>query len=234
MNRIFTITAGRSGIHWLAAFFGVTTRLQNPSKPEYFPANTPEEESKRNEIVDKIWSKIPENYVNVSLLAKNGYLDQLAKNGARFIYLKRKIKDNANSWYRMDGIPGRTARGTAYHPHPWADDNKIDIKSVHKELTDYQLCLWLCLEARERAELLGSLGVPVYMIDLYDISVSPVLAVELLEWSGLKYTMDWWGLVFGTKINELIHIPNLREELPIEDRIIQERDLYSELRLDGK
>lgn len=201
MNRIFTITPGRSGIHWLSAFFWVAARnLPHTAKPEYFPSAIPPKESRKS-IVDKVWTELPDTYVSTSLLPKNGYLDFLGEKGARFIHLRRPIRHNAYSWYRMDGVPGRTPRGLGYHPIPSANDNLIDVSGLVEELTDYQLCLWLCMEVRARAEKIAE-KYDVHTVDLYDITVSTKFAKELLDWTGIKYDMSWWELLFGKVVHE--------------------------------
>jgi len=202
MNRIFTITPGRSGIHWLSAFFWVMARsLPHTSKPEYFPPSIPYAKDV-NGIVDDVWEKLPDPYIGTSLLPKNGYLEALAEKGARFIHLRRPIRDNAFSWYKMGGVPGITPRGLAYHPLPGASDNEINIADIAGDLTDYQLCVWLCLEVEARARKLAK-KYDVYVVDLYDISVSKNLAFQLLEWASIPYNMSWWALLEGRKIHEL-------------------------------
>lgn len=202
MNRIFTITPGRSGIHWLSAFFWVMARnLPHTAKPEYFPSAIPNPEDVEG-IVDEIWEKLPDPYVTTSLLPKNGYLDALGKKGARFIHLRRPIRDTAFSWYTVGGVPGRTPRGLGYHPLPGAGNNEINIADIESDLTDYQLCVWLCLEVEAKARRIAE-KYEVHDINLYDISISKNLAFQFLEWTKIPYNTSWWALVESRKIHEL-------------------------------
>ena len=229
MNRIFTITPGRSGIHWLSAFFWCTTKwIPHTAHPELFSPTRSEDLEKRKELVRKIWKDLPEDYISTSLIPKNGYLEALGEMGARFIHLRRPIRDNAYSWLRMDGIPGRTPRGLGYHPLPGATDNLIDIADIREELTDYQLCLWLCIEVNARAEKISN-QFDVYTIDLYDISISKKLCVRLLEWTKIPYDMDWWGLIGGNKIHEAVE-RDLRGRVSRATRIDEEIEFLEILR----
>ena len=229
MNRIFTITPGRSGIHWLSAFVWTVTNLPHTAKPELFPACRSEDPEERKKAVELLWRDLPEDYISTSLVPKNGYLEFLGELGARFIHLRRPMRDNAYSWYRMEGIPGRTARGLGNHPLPGATDNLIDIADIREELTDYQLCLWLCMEIEARAKKTSE-TYDVYTIDLYDISVSRKIAADLLQWTKIPYKLDWWGLVFGQKIHEatgeeLRSCPKLGRTERVEEEMLLEKIL---------
>ena len=186
MNRIFTITPGRSGIHYLSAIFRFCTSLPETGYKEYF--TLPELNLRQRELfVAKIWKELPENYVSTTLHPKNGYLKILHKYGARFIHLKRDIKDNAQSWLNMEGIPGRTVRGQLYHPKPIRRNNCIYLNSINK-VSDLSLCIWLNLEIRARAEYMKSQGADVYEVDLYDLNEKENI-IKLLEWTGYEYSM---------------------------------------------
>ena len=233
MNRIFTITPGRSGIHWLSAFFWVMAReLPHTAKPEYFPPSMPRKEDVSG-IVEGVWGKLPDIYVSTSLLPKNGYLEALAEKGARFIHLRRPVRDNAFSWYKTNGVPGRTPRGLGYHPLPGAGDNEINIADIEKDLTDYQLCVWLCLEVEARARKIAE-KYDVHTIDLYNVSVSKNLAFRLLDWVGVRYEKDWWNLLEGNKIHELPenHVDQL-SPISKADRVDQGIELRKTLRERG-
>ena len=229
MNRIFTITPGRSGIHWLSALFWITTKdIPHTATPELFPVNRLHTSEQRKVVVDTIWHSLPEDYVSTSLLPKNGYLELLGDMGARFIHLRRPVRDTAHSWYRMHGTPERTPRGLSYHPLPGATDNLIDIADIRDQLTDYQLCLWLCVEINARAEETAK-KFDVYTIDLYDISVSKDLASKLLDWTRIPYRFEWFGLVEGKKIHEAIE-ENLIDGVEERQRVDEEIQLLNILR----
>jgi hypothetical protein len=209
----------------MSALFWLMARgIPQTGRPERFPASHIANPQRRKLVVDGIWESIPEDYVNTSLFAKNGYVDFLGDLGARFIHLKRPIEDNAYSWYKMDGIPGRTPRGLSYHPHPGALENLIDIKGIHGNLTDYQLCLWLCMEVEARAEE-AKAKYDVYTTSLYEISRNKDLAVELLEWTKIPYEIAWWTLIEGNRLNKSHDkTPGLRADELSEGRRAEEEE----------
>lgn len=200
MNRIFTITPGRSGSHWLSALFWMTTNLPHTAKPDYFPQVDPGDEGKRRAAVQEVWDNLPEEYVGTSLIPKNWCLQALAEKGARFIHLTRPIMENAYSWYRNRGIPGRTPRGLGYHPSPYSEDNIVKLKDP-ASLTDFQLCLWLCFEVRMRARKIAEVA-DVKSVNLLSVSSDVEEARDLLEWTGFDYGLDWFSLILKRRINK--------------------------------
>ena len=217
MNRIFTLSPGRSGTHWLSAFFNVMTRLGGTtSNPDIFIHPKQLGSIARKTIVNRLWKELPDPYVNTSLVAKLGYFEFLEELGARFIYLKRSIKDNAYSWYRKNGIPGRTARGTWYHPEPTSPLNLIDITGLQSELTNFQLCAWLCMEIEARAERLAKTA-DVYTIEIEKISKGRDMAEDFLKWTRIPYDMNWWSLVLNQKIHATTHPPQPGSDLFMDD-----------------
>lgn len=188
MNRIFTITPGRSGIHFLSAIFDNCCDTGPTGMYEPFEIEVLTTYQKRL-LVDKVWGDLPETYVSTSLYPKNGYIKLLAEKGARFIGLKRDIRDNAMSWYIMDGIPYRTSRGLVYHPKPTYMRNCIQVESCNK-LSDYQLCLWLKLEVDRRIEYARDyLKADVFEVNTEDLN-KPDFVKELLDWSRLDYDLS--------------------------------------------
>ncbi len=201
MNRIFTISPGRSGTHWLSAFFCVMTRLGRTAPyPDIFPHPEHFTDIEKKKLVERLWEELPDPYVNTSLVAKLGYFEFLEELGARFIYLERSIKDNAYSWYRHNGVPGRTNRGTWYHPEPSSPLNIIDITGFHRNLTNFQLCAWLCLEVEARAKRLAETA-DVYMVEIEKLSTSEEIAEDFLKWTRIPYDMNWWALLVNQKIH---------------------------------
>ena len=209
MNRIFTITPGRSGIHWLSAILRHCTKLPRSGKKEYFKffdLNTYQKQL----LVAKLWNELPDPYVSTTLFPKNGYLRFLHYRGSRFIHLIRNIKDNAVSWMNMDGVPGRSQRGLAYHPNPNSLHNCMNVRDIDK-LTDFQLCMWLCLEMNARSAYMKSLGAQVYSVDLYRLNIADTV-VELLEWIGIDYDIN--GFFELQKIDDLKNIQNSIASIP--------------------
>ena len=178
----------------------MTTNLPHTAKPDYFPPTDPGDEGKRRAAVHEVWDNLPEDYVGTSLIPKNWCLQALAEKGARFIHLTRPIMENADSWYRNRGIPGRTPRGLGYHPSPYSEDNIVKLKDP-ASLTDYQLCLWLCFEVRQRARKIAEVA-DVKSVELYAISGDVEGARDLLEWTGLEYKLDWFSLIAKRRINK--------------------------------
>ncbi len=202
MNRIFTITPGRSGSHWLSALFWMTTNLPHTAKPDYFPPTDPGDEGTRRAAVQEVWDKLPEDYVGTSLIPKNWALQALVEKGARFIHLTRPIMDNAYSWYRNRGIPGRTPRGLGYHPSPYSEDNIVKLKDP-AALTDFQLCLWLCFEVRQRARKIAEIA-DVKSVNLLSLSSNLEEIKELLDWTGFEYSVEWLSMILGVRINQTL------------------------------
>lgn len=225
MNRIFTLSPGRSGTHWLSAFFCIMTRLgRTAPDPDIFPYPKNLTAIERKKIVERLWKELPDPYVNTSLVAKLGYFEFLEELGARFIYLRRSIKDNAYSWHRMNGTPGRTPRGNWYHPEPSSPLNLIDVTGFHEELTDYQLCAWLCMEVEARADKLAETA-DVYTVDIEKISKSKELARDLLKWTRIPCDVNWFVLLENQKVHASNKPPP--EDLLIDD--VEQVDQIEEL-----
>lgn len=189
-NRIFTITPGRSGIHYLSNILLNFTDLPNTAEPEYFPKFNSLSNNSRSLFVDKIWDELPKEYVCTSLLPKNGYLKMLAKKGARFIHLTRNARDVAYSWWRLCGIPGKPGRGEAYHLPPNFQGNCIQVKESHT-LNEYQLCYWWVIEVQQRAYYLKNLGYDVYEVNINDLNTKENV-INLFNWINrdLKFNID--------------------------------------------
>ena len=204
MNRIFLITPGRSGTYWLSALMLAATNLPLTGNPEYFPYDRIASHDDREEKLDKIWDALPDQYLCTSLLPRMGYLDGLKKRGARFIHLRRDIRDNAYSMYRMHFTPGRGKRGKWYHPDPEETANILRFRAA-SNLTDYHLCLWACLETRAVAQRMREAGADIMDLDIYAVNDSNDhgLLKHLLDWIGVDYNSDRAKLIVGKKINSL-------------------------------
>lgn len=204
MNRVFLITPGRSGTYWVSALMLAATNLPLTGNPEFFPYEKIEPDSKRIKKLSAVLSRLPEQYVCTSLLPRVCCLDLLIEKKARFIHLKRNIKDNAYSMYRMEFTPGRAQRGKWYHPDPEAAENIIKLYKP-SSLTDYQLCLWACVETRAVAKKIKSLGLDVFEFDICEINNPDdhTLLTEFLEWVGVEYDLDRAKVIVGKKINSL-------------------------------
>ncbi len=232
MSRIFIIAPGRSGSYWLSALMLAATNLPLTGNPEYFPYDKVESDKERRESLDKIWEGLPIDYVCTSLLPRIGYLDYLKEKGARFIHLKRNIPDNAYSMYRMHFTPGRGFRGKWYHPDPESTENIIRLRGT-SNLTDYQLCLWGCLETRAEAKRIKYLGADVFEFDIGEINhpTDHTLLTGLLEWIGVEYDINLAKLMVGKRINVLKRYDKTTlTEIDPGDRKKEEKEFFSEFK----
>lgn len=204
MSRVFLITPGRSGSYWISALILAATNLPLTGNPEYFPYESLESDTERRDLVDKLWEELPEDYVCTSLLPRTGYLDALKDKGARFVHLKRSIKENAYSMYKMHFAPGRGFRGKWYHPDPESTENIIRLRGT-ANLSDYQVCLWACMETRAVARRMKNLSADVFEFDINEINhpTDFTLLKGFLDWVGVEYSLDLAKMVVGKKINAL-------------------------------
>lgn len=219
MNRVITITTGRSGIHFLGKLFARCTDLPRTGEPEYFPNDLPSKERAerdeefRRQMFLRAWETMPDPFVSTSLFPKNGYLKLLGNKGARFMYLYRDCRKTCISWMKMDGVPGKTWRGKTYHPNPELETNCYDISSTWKELSNYQLCVWAWLEVRERAKYLVARGYPVREVELEVLSKDPMKVADLFKWCRVEFKhSDISDILFYEPI------PNAYDNIPLERR----------------
>lgn len=200
-QRIFTLSPGRSGTHWISALLCMATRVPSTNHPERFKDPRGLSKVAIKEEAKRVWAELPEeDFISTSLVAKNGYLEHLGEMGARFLYLRRNFTDNALSWLRNKGTPGRTNRGHWYHPLPSSTENQIDISGFHEDLSDYQLCFWLCMEVEARAKKLSE-TYDVYTADLEEISNVRESTEAMLDWTKIPHDMNWWKMFKGVKIH---------------------------------
>lgn len=231
-NRIFLITPGRSGTYWISALMLAATNLPLTGNPEFFPYDKIDADEERKEKLDKIWDELPDQYVCTSLLPRKGYLDDLLKKGARFIHLKRDIRDNAYSMYRMHFTPGKGFRGRWYHPHPESTENIIRLRGT-SNLTDYQLCIWGCIETRAVAQRMKDLGADVFDLDIYEINDPN--NIDLLEkffiWLDVEYDLERARLIVGKRINTLKrYSKGIRRPMSEKERKKDEEEILDKLK----
>lgn len=232
MNRIFLITPGRSGTYWVSALMLAATNLPLTGNPEFFPYDKKAADSARQEFVNQLWGDLPKEYLCTSLLPRQGYLDPLREKGARFIHLKRNIAQNAYSMYRMHFAPGRGFRGKMYHPDPESSENIMRLRAP-ANLSDYQLCLWGCLETRAVAQRHKYLGADMFEFDINEINEpkKSKLLVELLDWVGVEYNLEHANIMIGKKVNTLQRYANkLLPEIESEVRRKDEEELLSKIK----
>lgn len=191
MNKIFTITTGRCGIHYLSAVIENCTKIKRTLQENEM--NDPfsrkcDSEFERKVLVDEIFKEMKNDQVIISLYPKNGFLRHIKQKKGRFIYLYRKARDCAISWLKMDGIPGKSIRGQTYHPDITSKNNCLVVKDLDK-LTDYQRCIWLCWETKERVHRMLDEHANIFPIDIYDLN--KVENIErMLRWINVEYDLN--------------------------------------------
>jgi hypothetical protein len=207
-------------MHYVKALCAYCTDLPDTATPEYFPEpksfqeylDSPYTPSQKADTVRQAWDKMPETFFSTSGLTKNGYLTTLNALGGRFVNLQRDVFRNAYSWYLMNGAPGESGRGFAYHPCIESDYNCIVVK--HRAvLTSYQKCLWLVLETRARAQYIADLGGDVYNVTLEDLNLKYEVA-RLFDWMGVDYDISQADKILGQKINPLNDASRRLQERP--------------------
>jgi len=237
MNRIFSITPGRSGIHYVKALCEHCTKLPDTATPEYFPEPICYEQyldnsntsAVKKELVRSLWSKFPKTFFSTSLLTKNGYLEALADLGARFVSLRRDTIENAYSWYLMNGHPGQTVkdktwgRGVAYHPCIESPYNCLVVNDL-EYMSVFQKCLWLVLETKARAQYIADMGADVYFVGLEDLNHEHEV-IRFFEWMGIEYDLTNVDRWLWEKINPLKDSSRDLQENPHLDEFDKELQL---------
>ncbi len=230
-NRIFTITPGRSGMHYVKALCKHCTDLPDTATPEYFPEPKNYEEyldnadtyHKKADWAHGVWDKMPETFFSTSGLTKNGYLQTLGELGARFVSLRRNTVDNAYSWHLMNGAPGELGRGIAYHPCIESPYNCLVVTNIH-QMSSFQKCLWLVLETKARAQHLADLGFDVYFVNLEDLNFKHQVE-QLFKWMGVNYDISQADRVLGHRINPLKDASRDLQENPHLDEEDKQRQI---------
>ena len=90
-------------------------------------------------------------YVETSHLVCKGFLEPLLKLGVLpdLIIHRRAARDIALSMLKMGTIPGKSEKGLRFYLSP--DDPGVLEIDNWRELEDYQICFWYCLEIERRA-----------------------------------------------------------------------------------
>ena len=157
---IFTVTTGRSGTAYLAAVFGYMKGLRSYHEPppEYVKVLRDVQRNPSLATRFLIEEKLPviaknpaSVYVETSHLACKGFLEPLLELGILpdIVIHRRPMRDIAKSLYKHDVIPGRAEKALLFYLTP--DDPNVIGLDGWKEMADYQLCYWYCLEIERRA-----------------------------------------------------------------------------------
>jgi len=173
---IFTLTTGRSGTAWLARALGAFAGVKSLHEPKPTFSSAYRAVLAQPSVAREFWleHKLPRIarhtqpvYAETSHVACKGFLEALFELGPRpdLIELRREPRAVAASLLALDTIPGRTLAGVKYYLSPWDGPGlRLPLEErAARELSDYQLCYWYCLEmeararaARERFEPLGA------------------------------------------------------------------------------
>lgn len=156
---ILTSTTGRSGTGFLSAALGLVPGMVSLHEPKPWLAEVLREVQGRPEVARRflVERKLPAVaavdtalYAETSHLYCKGFLEPLLDLGLRpdLIVLERPARQVASSLYRLEAIPGRTPHGLRWYLFP-ADPGVLPLPGW-RDLHDYQLCYWYCLEIERR------------------------------------------------------------------------------------
>jgi len=179
---VFTVTTGRSGTTLLRYMF-----YEVPGAVSY---HEPQPEFRYHmraalfdqEVAKKFWveEKLPAIatetapiYVETTHLFSKGFAEPLLDLNIvpDIIILTRPHREVALSSLQLGIIPSRTQKGLDWNLSP--EDPGVLALPNWRQLTDYQLCYWYCLETERRQKLYRNLfaqrGAHVSHISLYEL-----------------------------------------------------------------
>jgi hypothetical protein len=158
---IFCVTPGRSGTTYLAGLLeGLNKTVSVHEAKPNFVSRMRRVQSNRIEAI-KFWEekKIPaiqslgcNFYIETSHLFCKGFFEPLVENYQlpNLIILRRSLRQVAKSLTKLNTIPGRTKSGLRWYLQP-SDPVLLKIEDS-KNLNDYQICYWYCLEIEARSK----------------------------------------------------------------------------------
>lgn len=183
---ILTASSGRCGTLLLTKLLNLCHDVDAVHEPKPFIDDVWWRLRRHPELAYKylIHSKIPtileyphSTYIETSHLLCKGFFEPLHALGVDFdlIILSRELRKVALSMYMLNDIPGRTKTGRRWYLDPTDKDNFTKIpKKLSRQLTDYQMCYWYCLEMEARKnhyyQLWQSLSRKVAKIALEDLT----------------------------------------------------------------
>jgi hypothetical protein len=159
---VFCFSPGRSGTGFLAAALDLLPGVWSFHEPEPKFSDVMRVVQGYPSAAEQFWldRKLPHivslaglTYVETSHLFGKGFAEALLELGVSFdlIVIRRPHRDVAVSLYELRTIPGRTDLGRRFLLHP--EDPGVIALARWKELSDYQLCYWYCLEMERRSSL---------------------------------------------------------------------------------
>lgn len=155
------MTTGRSATAYMAAVFGYVQGVHAFHEPE--PAfetvmrRVQHDPGAARQFL--LYEKLPaiagdraQVYVETSHLTCKGFLEPLLELGVSpdVIIHRRPARDVSLSMYAMGTIPGRSDKGLRFYLSP--EDPGTLVLANWREMHDYQLCYWYCLEMERRAQ----------------------------------------------------------------------------------
>ena len=161
---ILTVTSGRSGTGYLAKVLAVLPGVCAYHEPEPFFHDWMRRVQKEANLAEQ-WlrdEKLPaikkcnkSIYIETSHLFCKGFFEPLIGLGVipDLILLSRPHREVASSLYGLNTIPGRGGLGERFYLSP--DDSGVLLLPEWKDLHDYQLCYWYCLEIERRQYTYG-------------------------------------------------------------------------------
>lgn len=214
---IFTVCTGRCGTDLLAQRLGQLPGVTAVHEPQPAFQSVMRETQEDHRFAIDFWerdklpaiAKTPHSiYVETSHVFCKGFLEPLLNLGVTpdLILLSRPHREVALSLFRLNCIPGRTEAGLSFLLSP-EDPGVLPINGW-KELDDYQLCYWYCLEIERRqqeaAELLSAFGGKCVRTTLAEIRTAPGLKSLIAELDlprpGLWRSLVW-SLTASKKVN---------------------------------
>lgn len=163
MRLIFTASSGRSGTTYLAEMLNRLPRVVGKCEPQPNFGLVSEVSRGKIERARTWWleTKIPaierclkkagaSTYAETSHVILRGFYEALPELGIPFdaIAIARPCREVALSLWRRRSIPGRKRVAIRQRPSP-ADASILPLRNW-EELSDYQLCYWVCLEMAAR------------------------------------------------------------------------------------
>lgn len=127
-------------------------------------------------------------------------------NRLKVIHLVRTPQESALSFYQIDSIPGKTARGKSYLLDPSSDSNILDLRDLlfgDGEFShDFYKCLWYWYETEARVQRFTKSHphVPVFRLDTEGLNNSDTLA-RMFSCLNIVFNMDRLRRVTGTRDN---------------------------------
>jgi len=244
---IFTLTTGRSGTGYLAQVLdclpGVTATHEPPPRLHKWMRQVLGD----TEAGIRFWrqEKLPAIarcrtpiYAETSHLFGKGFFEPLVELGVvpDLILLQRPARQVAASLYGLNTIPGRTPLGQTYYLGP--EDPVFLPLPQWRDLHDYQLCYWYCLETQRRqthyARRVRELGGRVVEVALDELS-GPAGIERLMGELELPRPGPWgrWRLarLWRRKVNTKAR--RKQRHLPPEEMARLEAELLERLSEEG-